>query len=93
MNTRSVRGAEHVAWVRLAVQQLLGSAAVADHSSQPSQCAGEQLPIRVGELRREIATRDELLGLGDSIREVRRRDIERAHAGVQALERVGVGGR
>jgi len=25
--------AEHVAWVRLAVQQLLGGAAVADHSS------------------------------------------------------------
>jgi hypothetical protein len=34
-----------------------------------------------------------LLGLRDSIREVRRRDIELPHAGVQALERIRVVGR
>jgi hypothetical protein len=33
---QSVLRAEHVAWVRLAVQQLLGGAAVADRSSQAS---------------------------------------------------------
>ena len=90
---RSVRSAEHVAWVRLAVKQLLCSPVVANRSSQPSQCVGEHLPVRVGELRREITTRDELLGLPHSIHEVWRRDIEGAHASMEALERVGVGGR
>ena len=41
---RSAASVEHVAWVRLAVKQLLGSSAVANHSSQPSQCAGEHQP-------------------------------------------------
>src|SRR5713101_8020209 len=43
----ALRG-EHVARVRLAVQQLLGAAAAAGHSSQASQRAAEELPVRVG---------------------------------------------
>jgi hypothetical protein len=83
---------EHVARVRLAVQQLLGAAVLADHSSQASQRIGEELPVRAGERRSVIAARDELLSMLDSIREVRRRDIEPAHAGMQPLERTGVAG-
>src|SRR6266496_1245246 len=49
----------------------------------------EQLPVRVGERRSAIAARHELLSLLDSISEVRRRDIELAHAGMQPLERTG----
>jgi hypothetical protein len=82
---------EHVAWVRLAVQQLL--AALADHSSQTSQRVAEQLPVRVGERRSAVAARHKLLSRLDSIREMRRRDIELAHAGMQPLERIGVVGR
>ena len=78
--------------VRLAVQQLLGGAAVADRPPQASQRVGEKLPVRVGELRSEVAARNELLRLRDSIREVRRRDIDLPHAGMQALERVRVVG-
>jgi hypothetical protein len=85
---RSVRGAEHVAWVRLTVKQLFGSPLIANRSAQPSQRACEHLPVGVDELGREITTRDEILGLLNSIREVWRRHIELAHAGVQALERV-----
>ena len=78
--------------MRLAVQQLLGGAAVADRSSQASQRVAEKLPVRVGERRSAVAARNELLSLRDSIREVRRRDIERPHAGMQPLERIGVVG-
>jgi hypothetical protein len=84
---------EHVARVRLAVQQLLGAAVLADHSSQASQRVAEKLPVRVGERRSVVAARDELLSLLDSIREVRRRDVELAQAGMQPLERTGVVGR
>ena len=89
---RPVLRAEHVARVRLAVQQLLGGAAVADRSSQASQRVAEKLPVRVGERRSEVAARNELLSLRDSIREVRRRDIELPHAGMQPLERIRVVG-
>ena len=85
--------AEHVARVRLAVQQLLGGAAVADRSPQASQRVAEKLPVRVGELRSVVAARNESLRLRDSIREVRRREIDLPHAGMQALERVRVVGR
>jgi hypothetical protein len=72
---------EHVARMRLAVQQLLLSAAVAARSSQATQRVAEKLPVRIGKGRSEVAARDELLSLRDSIREVRRRDIDPPHAG------------
>jgi hypothetical protein len=40
---------QHVAWVRLAVQQLLGGVAVLDGLSQVPQPAAEEVPVRVGE--------------------------------------------
>src|SRR5260370_314957 len=81
---------EHVARVRLTVQQLLSGAAVADHPSQAPQRVAEEVPVRIGECRSAVAARDELLSLLDSVREVRRRDIELGHAGMQTLKRTGV---
>jgi hypothetical protein len=78
--------------VALAVQYLLGRAALADHSSEASQRVTEQLPVRVDERRSAVAACHELLSLLDSIREMRRRDIELAHTGMQPLERIGVVG-
>src|ERR1700760_1256242 len=89
---RPVLRGEHVARVRLAVQQLLGTAVLADHSSQVSQRVAEELPVRAGEGRSAVAARDELLSLLDPIGEMRRRDIELAHARVQPLEGAGVVG-
>ena len=45
--------AEHVAWVRLAVQQLLGSATVDDRLSSAPKRSDEKLPVRVGKVRGE----------------------------------------
>ena len=89
---RPVLRAEHIARVRLAVQELLRGAAVGDRSSQAAQRAAEKLPVRVGERRSLVAVRDELLSLCDSIREVGRRDIELPHARMQPLERLRVVG-
>jgi hypothetical protein len=84
--------AEQVAWVRLAVQQLLAGAAVADRSPLASQCVAEKLSVRVGERRSVVAASHELLSLCDSIHEMRRRDIELPHTGMQPLERIRVVG-
>ena len=92
MNSSPLLRPEHVAWVRLAVQQLLGGAPVADRPPQTSQRVAEKLPVRVSERRSVVAARNELLRLRDSIREVRRREIDLPHAGMQPLERVRVVG-
>ncbi len=73
--------------MRLAVQQLLGGAPVDDRPPQVPQRVGEKLPVRVGELRSDVAARNPMLSIRDSIHEVRRRDIDLPHAGMQALER------
>ena len=52
----------------------------------------EKPSVGVGELRREIRAGHELFGLRDSIRERRARYLERAHADVQPLQRLGVVG-
>ena len=84
---RPVLRAEHVARVRLAVQQLLGGAAIARSLASGFAACCREAPGPRRRARSEVAARDELLGLRDSIREVRRRDIELAHAGMQPLER------
>ncbi len=71
---------EQVARVRLAVQQLLGGAAVADRAPQASQRGAEQIPVRISELRRVGAVANQSLRLRDAIREVRRRHIDLPHA-------------
>jgi hypothetical protein len=80
--------AEHVARVRLAVQHL-HAAALADHSPQALQRIAEQPSVCVGERRSTVATGHELLSRLDTIREMRRLDIESAHTGMQPLERMG----
>src|SRR5207247_2820013 len=89
---RPVLRAEHVPRVRLTVQQLLGGAPVDDRPPQAPQRVGEQLPVRVRELRRDVAARSVLLIIRDSIHEVRRRDVYLPHAGMESLERLGVCG-
>ena len=84
--------AEHVAWVRFAVQQLLGGAAVADRSPQASSRGAAKRPVIVGERRGVVAACNELLSLRDAVREVRRRDIEFPHSGMQPLKRIRVVG-
>ncbi|WP_175436730.1 hypothetical protein [Streptomyces hawaiiensis] len=91
-STRTRRG-EHVARVRLAVQQLPDAAALADHSSEATWRLAEQFTVRVDHGRGAVAVRHEVFGLLDSVREVRRRDVELAHTRVQQVERVGVAGR
>jgi len=84
---------EQVAGVRLAVQQLFGGTAVDDGSAPASQRVDEKLPVRVDQRRRMVAAGHESLSLCHSIGEVRRRDIDLPHAGMQPLERIGVVGR
>jgi hypothetical protein len=81
---------EQVARVRLAVQQLLGGAAIADRAPQTSQRVAEQLPVSISQLRSEGAVGNQSLRLRDSIREVRRGHIDLPHAGMQPLERLRV---
>src|ERR1700683_2817034 len=85
--------AEHVAWVRLAVQQLLGSATVDDRLSSAPQRSEEKLPVRVGKIRGEVSGLHKVLSLFHSVGEVRRPEIELAHAGMQSLKRIRVAGR
>ena len=89
---RPVFRAEHIPWVRLAVQQLFGGTSVADRSSQALQGVAEKLPIRVGERRSVIPAVAQALSFRDSISELRCRDIDLPHSGMQALEGMGVVG-
>jgi hypothetical protein len=75
--------------VRLAVQQLLGGAAVSDGSSQVPQPAAEEHPVSVVECWR---AGDVPGSVRDALGEVRRRDVDHPHASVQPLERIRVGG-
>ncbi len=81
---------EDVARVWFAVQQLSRSAVVAACSSPWPKYADEHFPVRVGEFGCEITAVDELLGLGDSIRESRCRSVDCAwrRAGVRVRWRM-----
>jgi hypothetical protein len=78
--------------MRLAVQDLLGAAAPAEHSSQAFQCRAEQCTVRVGQRRSPASARHQLPGLPDPIRHLRRRNIQPTHTGMQPLQRSGVVG-
>jgi hypothetical protein len=71
-------------------QQLLGGAPVCDRPPQISQCVAEKLPVPVSERLSVVAAPKKPVSLRDSVREVRRRDIDLPHAGMQPLERVCV---
>ena len=79
--------------MRFAVQQLLGRAAALDLATHALQRACEEIPVGLGERRRFVPVRDQPLSLCDSLHEVWRRDLDASHPGVQAMERVRVGGR
>src|SRR6185437_5444409 len=64
----------------------------ADRSPSAAQRLAEELPIRLGERRRAVTARNELLSLLHPVREMRRRDVEQPHASMQPLERTGVVG-
>ncbi len=67
---------EHVARMWLAVQELLWGAARADRLAPASQSVGEKLTVGVNHLRSLLTTSDQPLGLGDSICEMRRRQVD-----------------
>jgi hypothetical protein len=81
---------EQIAGVRLAVQQLLGGATLADRPTQPSQRAAQKLPVCIAELGSVGAVVNQPLRFGDSIGEVWRSKIDPPHASVQAIERLRV---
>jgi hypothetical protein len=81
---------EQVAWVWLAVEQLLGVAPFDDRSSQASQRVAEQLTVCVREIGSVVVAPDQPLRFRDSICEVRRRNVDLPHAGMESLERVRV---
>lgn len=84
---------EHVARVRLAMQQLLGRASLDDRPAHRSQRRSEQIAVRAGDLRVVVRVIDQPLRLVDSIHEVRHPmlgELGLSHAGVHLLERAGV---
>jgi hypothetical protein len=85
---RPVPGGEQVARLGLAVQQLLGGPTAGDRPLPALERVAEQVPVGVRESRRALPARNELLGLGDAVGEVRRGDSEPPHAGMQPCERV-----
>jgi len=81
---------EQVAWMRLAVQQLLASATPFDSAPQVSQRLAEKLPLCVRKLWSVGAVGNQRLRLFDSIREVRRSHIDLPHAGMQPLQNLRI---
>jgi hypothetical protein len=77
--------------MRFAVQELFGPAALADRSAQAFQRAGEEGPVRVGQLRRPVVVGNKHLGVRNPVREVRGGHVDLAHSGLHAFERV-IGG-
>ena len=75
---------ENVAVMRFAVQQLLASTAAGDRPPRPFQRVHEQRPIGFSESRRHLSVGDQPLGLCDTLREMRSRDVQFSHADVQA---------
>jgi len=72
------------------VQQLLGSAAVVDLLTRTVQRAQEEMPVGLTERGGCVSVRDQPLCLSDSFHEVRRRDPDASHPGVQAMEGICV---
>ena len=87
---QAVTGAEEVARMRFAVQQLLGSTAAVDPFTSAMQRAEEEMPVGLSERGGFVSVRDEPFSLCDSVQEVRGCDLDASHAAVQALEHVSV---
>ncbi len=87
---RAVTRTEQVAWVRLAVDQLLDRTSIGDRSSQGPQRANQELPVRPGEPWCAVGADKEFFGFRDTVREVRAPDTEGPHAGVESPEHIRV---
>ena len=74
----SDRGVEDVAWMRLAVEELLSGAAPFDLSARAGVGVEQELPIGVIEARRQLLVRYQMLRVSDPIEEVRRVGLDRS---------------
>jgi hypothetical protein len=84
--------AEQVARMRLAVQQLLASVPAADRAPQPAERVAEEFPVGTGQRWSPLSVANLSLRTGDSIGEVRRRQIDPAQGGMQPPERARIFG-
>jgi hypothetical protein len=87
------RSLEHVAWMGLAVEQLLGRASRTDRDRRSAQSGGEELAIRVTEIRGQGAVTDKPFGLCDTSGEMGRVEIGVLDGGMQPVERARILGR
>jgi hypothetical protein len=76
--------------VRLAVQELLGTAAADDRLPAAPERSAEKLPVCSAQTRGEVAALHQALSLFHPVGKVRRPDLELAHPGVQPRERIRV---
>jgi hypothetical protein len=83
---------EEVAWVRFAMQQLLGRPVRTDCLAGAVQCAEEQLPVALSKRGGLGSVRDQPLSRCDSFHEVWCLDLEAAHPRMQSVKRVCVVG-
>src|SRR5512142_670305 len=81
-----VTGAEEVARMRFAVQQLLGSTAGVDPFRSALQRAEEKMPVGLSECGSFVFVRDEPFSLCHPVHEMWGCDLDVSHAGVQASE-------
>ncbi|HUZ02076.1 MAG TPA: hypothetical protein VMU89_17150 [Thermomicrobiaceae bacterium] len=83
---------EYIARVWLAVEQLLGGAALTDRPRHLSQRSAQQLAVRIPKIRGLGTVIDQPLRLRDAIREVGRHAIDLPHTRVQPLKRLRIRG-
>lgn len=87
---QAVTSIEQVAWVRLAVDQLLDRTSIGDRSSQGPQRANQKFSVRLGEPRCAVGADKEFFGFRDTVHKVRAPDIEGPHPGVESPEHIRV---
>jgi hypothetical protein len=90
---QAVTGAEEVARMRFAMQQLLGSAAAVDPFTSALQRGEEEMPVGFSERGSLVSVRHEPFSRCGSVKKVGSRDLDASHGRVQALEHVCVSGR
>ena len=84
---------EEVAWMRFAMQQLLGSPVRTDLLSGATKRAEQKLPVALSKRRGLGPVRDQPLSRCGSFHEVRYLDLDTAHPRMQLVERVRIVGR
>ncbi len=79
--------------MRLAVQQLVAALVAAERGGQPTECAAEELPLRIGQVGGPLSVAHLTQCHGDSIGEMRCVQIDPAQGGMVPHQRVCVVGR